>query len=66
MSEQDDNRLENSVEEQGIVEPYKNPKEKLYDKIHLSVKQLDIIIAIIVAGLVIALTLGILTGNKII
>ena len=45
---------------------FKNPKEKLYDKISLNVKQLDIIIAVLIGMLVVALIVGILKGNGII
>ena len=41
----------------------KNLKEKLYDKIPISLKSLDIIIAALVVLLVIFLLLGYLDGN---
>lgn len=44
----------------------KNAKESLYDKVPLSVKQLDIIIIVLVIAFVVFLTLGILIGNRII
>jgi hypothetical protein len=45
---------------------YKGSKEKLYDKIPLSKKQLNIIIVILIVAIVVAFTLGALIGNGII
>ncbi|MEG0913592.1 MAG: hypothetical protein RSB78_04970 [Oscillospiraceae bacterium] len=45
---------------------FKNPKEKLYDKIHLSVKQMDIILIVLFALLIGALIIGTLKGNGLI
>ena len=42
---------------------YKNAKEKLYDKIPLTVKQLDVIIVILFVALAVVLVIGILKGN---
>ena len=44
----------------------KGAKENLYDKIPLTVKQLDIIIAVMIALFVVFFVVGVLKGNKII
>ena len=44
----------------------KGKKEELYDKIPITKKQLDIIIIILFAALIIFLVLGTLVGNRII
>lgn len=36
----------------------RNPKEKLYDKIPITVKQLDVIIAILVVGMILFILWG--------
>lgn len=41
-------------------------KERLYSKVKISVKTLDIIIAVLVAALVVAVVLGALKGNGVI
>lgn len=46
--------------------PRKGSKEWVYDKIPLSVKQLDIIIVVLIAALIIFFVLGALKGNGII
>jgi hypothetical protein len=45
---------------------YKSSKENLYDKIPLSKKQLDIIIAILIAAIIVFFVFGALIGNNII
>ncbi len=45
---------------------YVNPKEKVYDKIPLSVKQLDIIIVLLIIAFFVFFALGALKGNGII
>jgi len=64
-----------SISEAGVTEDKeinnkppltKGPKENFYDKIPLSKKQLDIIIVILVAALIIFFILGALVGNGII
>jgi len=42
----------------------KGRKESLYDKIPLTKRQLDVIIAILIAAIIIFLTLGALIGNN--
>jgi len=44
----------------------KNAKEKLYDKIPLTVKQLDIILVICAIAFFVAIILGVLNGRGII
>ncbi|MCL2084083.1 MAG: hypothetical protein FWH06_02355 [Oscillospiraceae bacterium] len=44
----------------------KGAKENFYDKIPLTAKQLDVVIVILIAALVAALTLGVLIGNGVI
>lgn len=46
--------------------PYKNAKERLYDKIPLNKKQMDIIIIVLCVLLVTAFVIGTLRGNGII
>ena len=43
----------------------KGAKENLYDKIPLTVKQLDIIIAVMIALFVVFFVIGVLKGNGI-
>jgi len=43
----------------------KSAKEDLYDKIPITKKQLDILIAILFAALIILLVFGTLVGNRI-
>ncbi len=43
--------------------PKQNAKERLYDKIPLSVKQLDIILIVLAVAFVVFLVLGTLVGN---
>ncbi len=43
--------------------PKKPAKERLYDKIPLSVKQLDIILVVLAVAFVVFLVLGALKGN---
>ncbi len=45
--------------------PPKNAKERLYDKIPLTVKQLDIILVVLAVAFVVFLVLGALVGNGI-
>ena len=44
----------------------KNAKESFYDKIPLTLKQLDIIIVVVIIVLIAAFALGVLIGNGII
>ena len=44
----------------------KGKKEEIYDKIPITKKQLDIIIIILFAALIVFLVLGTLVGNRII
>ena len=46
--------------------PRKGSKEWVYDKIPISVKQLDIIIVVLIAALIVFFVLGALKGNGII
>ena len=55
-----------SEEREAPKVPLKPYKESLYDRVHLSVKQLDIIILILGIILVGALVLGTLVGNGVI
>ena len=57
---------ETSEIEQTPPEAQKNAKERLYDKIPLTVKQLNVIIAILIVALVTFLVIGTLLGNGII
>ena len=51
-----DRRLKNQIEDPNA----KNAKERLYDKIPITVKQLDVIIVCLVIAFVVVLVLGIL------
>jgi hypothetical protein len=47
-------------------EAQKGAKESLYDKIPVTIKQLDIIIAVMIALFVVFFVIGVLKGNRII
>lgn len=49
-----------------MEEPVKNAKERLYDKIPLTKKQLDVIIAVLIVAFVVVFILGALKGNGLI
>ena len=49
-----------------MEEKPKNPKENLYDKIPLSVKQLDTIIVFLAAAFFVFIILGVLAGRGLI
>ena len=49
---------------QAEIPEEKGRKETLYDKIPLSKRQLDVIIAILTAAIIIFMALGALVGNK--
>jgi len=42
---------------------YKNAKERLYDKIHVSVRTMDVIIFCLIALVVVVIVLGVMAGN---
>lgn len=44
-------------------QPFKNPIHKLYDKIPLSLKQVDILVGILIAAFIIVLLVGIFGGG---
>ncbi|MEG1557960.1 MAG: hypothetical protein RR058_01150 [Oscillospiraceae bacterium] len=51
--------------EQDVKDPeLKNAKERLYDKVHLSVRQLNTIITVLVVILMLVLLVGIIKGNS--
>ena len=49
-----------------MAEIPKGPKERLYDKVPLTVKQLDLVIICLIAAFIVFFTLGILAGRGII
>jgi len=60
--------MEQKKDEKDDITPpiVKGKKEELYDKIPITKKQLDVIIIILFAALIIFLVLGTLVGNRII
>jgi len=63
MEQKEDEKDEKDEKTPPLV---KGKKEELYDKIPITKKQLDIIIIILFAALIIFLVLGTLVGNRII
>ena len=49
-----------------MEQPEKNAKERLYDKIPFTKKQMDIIIAVLIVAFVVLFVLGALKGNGLI
>jgi len=56
--------MEEDKKEEGIdINYYARKKEEVYDKLNLSLKQIDLIIAVLVILLIIALGVGSLKGR---
>jgi len=56
--------MEEDKKEEGIdINYYARKKEEVYDKLNLSLKQIDLIIAVLVILLIIALVVGSLKGR---
>lgn len=56
--------MEEDKKEEGIdINYYARKKEEIYDKLNLSLKQIDLIIAVLVILLIIALVVGSLKGR---
>ena len=56
--------MEEDKKEEGIdINYYARKKEEVYDKLNLSLKQIDLIIAVLVVLLIIALVVGSLKGR---
>ena len=56
--------MEEDKKEEGIdINYYAKKKEEVYDKLNLSLKQIDLIIAVLVILLIIALVVGSLKGR---
>ena len=72
MEQKEDEKVEKGEKDEKDEKDEKTPpivkgkKEELYDKIPITKKQLDVIIIILFAALIIFLVVGTLVGNRII